>query len=195
MSELRPVFVVGPAGPVREEVIRTLPGDLGARVFDGVASLLEALPPPVQDTPGSVDRAGVIVVTPELETGETLSLLRALAERPDGCLPLLVESGGETLKARPVSLGFAEELAEVVGRGADVEADLPVLELRRVLRVVARTRHDINNPLTAGMAEAQLLLMDVEDPEIRESIDVMQEQFKRIRDLVADLRSLKLARP
>lgn len=195
MSELRPVFVVGPPGPGREAAERGLPDDLDLRVCDGVERLLEELPPPVEEEPGATGVRGVIVITEMPDASALLRLLGELADRPDPWLPLLVESGEGAPEARPISLGFSEDLDEVVSRGADPEAELPVLELRTVLRLVARARHDINNPLTAGLAEAQLLLMDLEDPELRESVELIREQLVRIRDLVADLQVLKEARP
>ena len=49
-------------------------------------------------------------------------------------------------------------------------------------------RHDINNPLTAAMAEVQLLLMDLEaDSEVGSAIRLVEDQLRRIRDLVAEL--------
>jgi len=41
------------------------------------------------------------------------------------------------------------------------------------------------------MAETQLLLMDVEDGEVRESLETVQRQIRRIRDLVAELSVLR----
>ena len=195
MSQLRPVYVVGPASVTRDEATRTLAPELDVRTVDDVARLLEELPPPTEELPGSTGAQGVVVALPELSPGDVLALLRGLAERPDAWLPLVMESGDEGLTARPVSLGFAEELGPVTKRGADPDAELPVLELRRVLKIVARARHDINNPLTAGLAEAQLLLMDVEDAELRESVELSQAQLNRFKDLGANLQALKRARP
>lgn len=66
-------------------------------------------------------------------------------------------------------------------------------ELDRVLDVVARVRHDLNNPLTAILAETQLLLMD--DHELTEeqarSLRSVEEMAQRMREMVKDLRQLK----
>jgi len=78
-------------------------------------------------------------------------------------------------------------VSTLVRRFRDPEEGEPILSLRTVLRIVAKSRHDINNPLTAGLAETQLLLMDVEDPEIRAPLEVIETQLRRIRDLVSDL--------
>ena len=56
-----------------------------------------------------------------------------------------------------------------------------------LLRIASRARHDINNPLTAATAETQLLLMDVEDGEVRTALEAIEEQLRRIRDLTAGL--------
>jgi signal transduction histidine kinase len=66
-----------------------------------------------------------------------------------------------------------------------------VLELRHVLARVARGRHDLNNPLTSAMAETQLALMDAKDPEIRAGLETIEEQLRRMRDLIASLRSIR----
>ncbi len=59
-----------------------------------------------------------------------------------------------------------------------------LMELQRILADVARIRHDLNNPLTSALAEVQLLLFDVNDEELRESLEVIQSQLRRMRDLV-----------
>ena len=54
----------------------------------------------------------------------------------------------------------------------------------------------MNNPLTAAVAEVQILLMDAaENPEAQEGLLVVQEQLRRIRDLVAATGHLRLPRP
>lgn len=72
--------------------------------------------------------------------------------------------------------------------GPDAEA-----ELERLYERVSRIRHDINNPLTAVLAEAQLLLLDYGegDEELASSLRVIEEQARRIRDLVAHLSEIR----
>jgi len=48
----------------------------------------------------------------------------------------------------------------------------------------------LNNPLTSALAEVQLLLFDVEDAEVRESLEVAQTQLRRMRDMIAAARHL-----
>ena len=65
------------------------------------------------------------------------------------------------------------------------------MELRGVLADVARIRHDLNNPLTSALAEVQLLLFDTEDEEVREALEVIQSQLRRMRDLIASTSYLR----
>jgi hypothetical protein len=103
---------------------------------------------------------------------------------------VLLDATGAEGGGTPVSLGWPTGFDEIL-RWADGAADTTVLELRHVLTRVARARHDVNNPLTSAMAEAQLALLDVEQPGIREGLLVIEEQLRRIRDLVAALRVLR----
>jgi signal transduction histidine kinase len=66
-------------------------------------------------------------------------------------------------------------------------------QFRRVVEVVRRVRHDINSPLTAIMAETELLLMDADrlTSEQLRGLDTIEAMARRIRDLVADLRDLQ----
>ena len=76
-------------------------------------------------------------------------------------------------------------------RWVDGSLEAHVFELRHVLAQVARSRHDINNPLTSAMAETQMALMDAHDPALREGLETVEEQLRRIRDLVGALRNLR----
>jgi signal transduction histidine kinase len=131
---------------------------------------------------------GVLLLHADLPADDVVRALRAAATLPGPWLPVLLEASGAV--ALPVSLGWPTPLAEVV-RWADGAPDASVLELRHVLAWIARARHDVNNPLTSAMAETQLALVDAQEPEIREGLLVIEEQLRRIRDLVASLRVLR----
>jgi len=74
------------------------------------------------------------------------------------------------------------------GRLREEDSRASLLSLRLLVAELARVRHDLNNPLTAALAEVQLLLMDQPgDSEEAESLRVVEAQLKRIRDLVAKL--------
>jgi signal transduction histidine kinase len=76
---------------------------------------------------------------------------------------------------------------------ASDEEEPVLLDLRRTLSRISRARHDINNPLTSGLAEAQLALMDVRDPAVKEALETIEAQFRRIRDLVGGITWLRHA--
>lgn len=97
-----------------------------------------------------------------------------------------VADGGEPPKVRALSLGRPHGPDEVRGRGEEPDAHKEVLlEINQILKEVARARHDVNNPLTSALAETQLGLLDAPEGEIRESLEVVQTQLRRIRDLIA----------
>ena len=66
-------------------------------------------------------------------------------------------------------------------------------ELDRALSLVTEIRHELNNPLTALMAEVQLLLMDADQfgEDQRQSLRTVEQMAQRMRDLVRRLQELK----
>ena len=200
------MYIVSPPGPERDAVMARIATPVEG-VFDSVELFLaetQAAPPASGDVGGGqsglLANAGLatqapvtrlVLVGAGISPEETLKLVRAVAEREETWVPLVLDGeGGEgDPVARTLSVGFPLVLDELLDR-VD-EAEKPILELRTVLRYISRARHDINNPLTSGLAETQLLLMDVEEGEIRESLEVIQDQLRRIRDLVAGLSVLK----
>ncbi|MGI9627812.1 MAG: histidine kinase dimerization/phospho-acceptor domain-containing protein [Longimicrobiales bacterium] len=203
------VYVVSSPGPKRDAVVARL-GQPVEGVFDSVEAFLvetrvdlphgqESAPKfgeaPLFNPPKPSELSGttthLVLLGADVSPEQTLRLVRAVAERHGTWVPVVLEdegSGGDPV-ARTLSVGFPLVLDELLTR-VD-EAEKPILELRSVLRFISRARHDINNPLTSGLAETQLLLMDVEEGEIRESLEVIQDQLRRIRDLVAALSVLK----
>lgn len=181
MPDSRPVYVVGPPCPLRDRLVAELSLSPEA-AFDDVPRFLAGPSEP-----------GVVLILAGRSSGDGLvSLLDALATGRGEWTPCLVRDADGRTEVRTVSVGWPEDLAAVGAfRGGD---DDRLLELRRVLVRIARSRHDINNPLTSGMAETQLLLMDVEDEPTREVLKTIQDQFLRIRDLVADTRGMRPGR-
>ncbi len=55
---------------------------------------------------------------------------------------------------------------------------------------VARVRHEINNPLTGVLGQAQLLLRAELDEKARRRVQSIEELAIRIRDVVAQLREV-----
>ena len=175
----RPVYLLAP-GPLAEALAGAFPG-------------ARAVPDPDTLRPLDAREPGLLVVERDALTGDAiLALVGEAAEAGDGWMLAVAGQGGNGLEVRPISLGWPTppgELERWAGSGGREGA---VLELRTLLARVARARHDINNPLTSGMAETQLLLMDAPpEGEAREGLETIQNQLRRIRDMVADLRGLR----
>ena len=62
--------------------------------------------------------------------------------------------------------------------------------LNEVYELVARIRHDINNPLTGVLGQAQLLLREELSDRSRKRVETIEEMGIRIRDIVAQLRDV-----
>lgn len=165
-----------------------------------IEAALEPLRPVVHDSVDTFRRdalgdacAVVVDVDGGVESRALLDLCCEVADERREWIVLLPEddgAGGVTL--RPLSTGFPMDPGSLRAFLDDDQNDTPPLELHHVLRAVARVRHDINNPLTAGMAETQLLLMDVgDDDEARESLETVHRQLERIQNLVKEMRRLR----
>ena len=77
----------------------------------------------------------------------------------------------------------AEELNAVV---ANYEA-----RLDEVADLITRVRHEINNPLTGVLGQAQLLLREDLSQKARKRAETIEELAIRIRDIVAQLRQVQ----
>lgn len=148
--------------------------------------------PPARELGPTAVPGLVLIVAEDLSAPELLDLLARVARGRGEWLPATLSrdaSGGAV--ARPVSLGYVHPLAETVeANGAGEDRPL-ILEFRRILDRISRARHDLNNPLTSALAETQLLLMDVVDPESREALETVQRQLRRMRDMIQELRPLR----
>ena len=65
--------------------------------------------------------------------------------------------------------------------------------VREMVELVRETRHDANSPLTAALGHVQLLLDEpaAQDPEVQESLTVVEEQLKRLADILARLKAVR----
>jgi len=77
----------------------------------------------------------------------------------------------------------SEELSAVI---ADYEA-----KLDEVADLITRVRHEINNPLTGVLGQAQLLLREDLNDRARKRAQTIEELAIRIRDIVAQLRQVQ----
>jgi signal transduction histidine kinase len=63
--------------------------------------------------------------------------------------------------------------------------------LEEVADLVARVRHEINNPLTGVLGQAQLLLREDLSERARKRAQSIEELSIRLRDIVAQLRDVQ----
>ena len=64
-------------------------------------------------------------------------------------------------------------------------------KLTEVADLVAHVRHEINNPLTGVIGQAQLLLREELSPAARKRVETIEQLAGRIRDTVAQLRDVQ----
>ncbi len=89
------------------------------------------------------------------------------------------ESGLQTQEAE------TERVTELRHRVAAYEA-----RLTEVADLAAHVRHEINNPLTGLMGQAQLLLREELSEKSRRRVETIMQLAARIRDTVAELREV-----
>ena len=89
-------------------------------------------------------------------------------------------------EARPPGAA-EEELARVVG---ECEA-----RLAEYAELAAHVRHEINNPLTGLIGQAQLLLREELSDTARRRVQTIEQLANRIRDTVASLREIQTPQP
>jgi len=79
------------------------------------------------------------------------------------------------------------ELAQMSALANEYEA-----KLSAAASLVARVRHEINNPLAALLGQAQLLLRDQElNDKQRRRAETIESQAKRIEEIVGELRGIQ----
>src|SRR5438552_18616393 len=79
------------------------------------------------------------------------------------------------------------ELARLRALVADYET-----KLADAASLVARVRHEINNPLAALLGQAQLLLREELSERAQKRAETIESQARRIQDIVAELREVQL---
>jgi signal transduction histidine kinase len=68
-------------------------------------------------------------------------------------------------------------------------------KLSEIADLVAHVRHEINNPLTGVIGQAQLLLREELSPTARRRVETIEQLGGRIRDTVAQLRDVQRPQP
>lgn len=58
---------------------------------------------------------------------------------------------------------------------------------------VRKIRHDANSPITAALGHVQLLLEEpaAQDPEVQDSLRVVEGEIKRLIDILSGLKELR----
>jgi signal transduction histidine kinase len=189
VAESLPLYLLG-----------SFPGEVSERLSGRLPHAGEATP--VADPrsfPSGDHPPGWVAVSPQVPLDTVLGLLRRLGDAKGPWSPLLVEEGcsdGEEtgdVRLLPLSPGLSIPLARNEAGSPDDGARGGLLSHRLLLKELARLRHDVNNPLTAALAEVQLLRMDhPPGTEEGEALAVVEEQLKRIRDMVADLAAYRV---
>jgi len=135
---------------------------------------------------------GWLFMTSDLPKGEVESLILGLGDRSGSWSPVALEERDGEVRGVSVSPGFAFPLDEIVEKVRSGGTEASFLSFRYALGVLSKIRHDVNNPLTAALAETQLLMMDTEEgTEVSQSLGMVEQQLHRIRDLVALLNALR----
>ena len=78
------------------------------------------------------------------------------------------------------------ELARLRAVVADYEK-----KMSEAAELVARVRHEINNPLAALLGQAQLLLREELSEKLRRRAETIESQAKRIQEIVGELRAVQ----
>ena len=82
---------------------------------------------------------------------------------------------------------------ESANRGNDAQDQLAKYrrKLEETADLVARIRHEINNPLTGVLGQAQLLLREDLSERSRKRVKTIEDLALRLRDVVAQLREVQ----
>jgi hypothetical protein len=142
--------------------------------------------------PALPEGGGWILVPARFASSLSLRLLLEFDSNPDPWAFLVIEPDGEA-RVLSVSPGFSEpvEVAEERLSGSTVDGGF--LNHRGALLALSRIRHDVNNALTSAMAETQFMRMDAEaGTELSEGLELVENQLRRIRDLVGELSGLRV---
>ncbi len=86
------------------------------------------------------------------------------------------------------------ENAPDVNDAARLRAEIEQYEnkLAEAAALVARVRHEINNPLAALLGQAQLLLREELTERARKRAETIEGQARRIQNIVGELREIQL---
>lgn len=90
---------------------------------------------------------------------------------------------GAAAESSPERKDSEEKLRELI---ADYET-----RIDETAEVIARVRHELNNPLTGVLGQAQLLLREELDEKTRKRVQTIEQLAIRLRDIVGQLRQVQ----
>ena len=90
---------------------------------------------------------------------------------------------GAAAEGSPERTDSEEKLRELI---ADYET-----RIDETAEVIARVRHELNNPLTGVLGQAQLLLREELDEKTRKRVQTIEQLAIRLRDIVGQLRQVQ----
>ena len=110
---------------------------------------------------------------------------------------LAVSAGSFTLvhpSINPESMSQTQPPDNELARLRAVVADSEK-KMSEAAELVARVRHEINNPLAALLGQAQLLLREELSEKLRRRAQTIETQAKRIQEIVGELRAVQAPPP
>lgn len=178
-----PRYLLAPPGSPPEGLHAVLGGPDRVQEHPSVASLLE----------GDGAEPGWIFLPPGIPPETVIELLLRLAREPGAWSPIQLvpgDSGG--WDAVPLSTAGRQGLPRVLDGIDGTMSPAGMFSYREMMRIVSDVRHDINNALTAALAETQLALLDVQpETELEAGLRTVEAQLRRVRDLVETLGAVR----
>jgi hypothetical protein len=179
------------------------PGDLHPGVARSAMEALGVSGPPltVDEIPHGLPAGGGWIFVPPGVGGDGVGrALIQLAGSPDSWSLVLfdldipgLEETGVAGSVVPVSTGHMVSFGEFVERMQRGGARAAALGHRATLSELSRIRHDINNALTAALAETQFMQMDAPaEGELAEGLKVVESQIQRVRELTGELGAFRV---
>jgi signal transduction histidine kinase len=93
---------------------------------------------------------------------------------------------GDLMTEEQNKSGNTESERQLLARIADYEA-----KLNENAELITSFRHEINNPLTGVLGQAQLLLREELSEKARKRAKTIEQLAMRLRDIVAELRQVQ----
>jgi signal transduction histidine kinase len=182
VAEPLPRYILSTSAPTMERARRALAALEPLVEISSVDAVLN----------GAEMAPGWVFLLPDVPAEELERLLVGLGRQEGSWSPVALREHEGELRVVPLSPGFMRPLDELVEGVTNAGPDAAFFSFRYALGILSKIRHDLNNPLTAALAETQLLLMDVkEGTEESQALRTVEQQLHRIRDLVALLNALR----